>query len=88
MEGHRISEAEVILSDLKKWPWNDLVVLYVDLDVKVFKDNDRENAYYINQSNKRFFLNIVLNEKKGKFVITSQKVKLRTITLTKILKSQ
>lgn len=63
-------------------------MLYVDLDVKVFKDNDRENAYYINQSNKRFFLNIALNEKKGKFVITSQKVKLRTITLTKILKSQ
>lgn len=55
-------------------------MLYVDLDVKVFKDNDRENAYYINQSNKRFFLNVVLNEKKGKFVITSQKVKLRTIT--------
>lgn len=63
-------------------------MLYVDLDVKVFKDNDRENAYYINQSNKRFFLNIVLNEKKGKFVITSQKIKSRTITLTKILKSQ
>ena len=41
-----------------------LVVLYVDVDVKVFKYNDREYADINKPIKRAYFLNIILKEKK------------------------
>ena len=40
-----------------------LVMLYVDVDIKVFKDNDENMLIFKNQSNQCIYLIIVLKEK-------------------------